>query len=115
MKHFLSLLLVMLVANVPATVANYSCFGAVSGVSISNGGVVTVSGFGGIQYGYICQIGASAPNGISSDTCKAIYARLLVAEVTGQQLRVYFNDTLSCTTQPTWGWLTGLYFGPGTL
>lgn len=113
-KYVLVVLLAIVLATTPA-MANYSCFGPVTGVSIANSGVVVVSGFGGISAGYVCQIGGTAPNGIASDACKAIYARLLAAEITGQQLRVYFNDNLTCTTQPNWGWLTGLYFGPGTI
>ena len=113
MKRILCLLAVMLVANLPA-MAYYTCTGPVTGVSLQNTGIVWVSGFNGIVDGGVCQIGATA-NGISSDTCKAIYARLLLAEVTGRPLTMYFNDSLTCTTQPSWAYMTGLYFGPGTL
>lgn len=113
MKHLLCILLVMLVANIPAK-AYYTCTGPVTGLSLSNGGVVTISGFNGIVDGYLCQIGASA-NNVSSDTCKAMYARLLIAEATGKSLTLYFNDSLTCSTQPNWGWLSGFYFGPGTI
>lgn len=113
MKYIFCVLLIVLVANIPA-MAYYTCTGPVTGLSISNGGVVTVSGFNGIVDGEICQIGASA-NGISSDTCKAMYARLLIAETTGKSLTMYFNDSLTCSTQPSWQYLTGMYFGPGTL
>ena len=80
-------------------------------------GVVFVSGMGGIAWGAICTTttGASAPNGYTADACKAAYAQLLLAEATGQQMTVWFNDNLTCTTQTPWGWLTGLYFGPAKL
>lgn len=113
MKRILCVLAVLLAANLPA-MAYYTCTGPVTGVSMNTNGTVWVSGFGGIVDGGICQIGATA-NGISSDTCKAIYARLLLAEATGRQLTMYFSDNLSCTTQPSWQFMTGLYFGPGTL
>jgi len=116
MKTILCLLL-MILLSIPSF-AYYTCTGPVKGVSIqasgTNSGLVWVTGFNGIVDGGICQIGATA-NGITSDTCKAIYTRLLIAEVTGQQLTMYFNDNLTCSTQPSWAYMTGLYFGPGTL
>lgn len=124
MKHLVSLVLVVLVAIVPAT-ASYSCYGPVTGVSLTNTGVVMMSGFNvsgpglpgsGLQYVYLCQIGATAPNSVSSDTCKALYSRLLVAEVTGQQLRIWFyDDNMTCSTHPSDQFLTTLDYGPGTL
>lgn len=114
-KYIACLLLASLLLATPAMAATYSCFGTVTGLSITPGGVVVVSGFGGLIDGDLCQLGATAPNGYTADACKAAYAQLLVALNAGTQLRMDFNDNLTCTTQPSWGWLMGLYFGPGTI
>jgi hypothetical protein len=113
-RSILSILLVILLATIPAMASQYACTGPVTGLSVG-GGVVTVSGFGGINAGYLCSLTTTAPNGTSPDQCKAMYTRLLIAELAGQSLRLYFSDSLTCTTQPSWAWLNGYYFGPGTI
>ena len=122
MKYVLSVLLVMLLVMLPTTGSaqtTYTCGGPVTQLSVGGvtggGGGVVVSGMGGITAGYLCSLTTTAPNGIPADACKAIYARLLLAELTGQVLYITFNDNLTCTTHPAWSWLTGYAFGPGTV
>jgi hypothetical protein len=112
MRLGLTILVVLAVAATPAGAATYACRGPVTDVSIVQNGTVVFSGSGGISAGYICQIGATT-NGIGPETCKIIYANLLAARQTNTPVATYFNDNLTCTTQPSWNWLTGVYFGPG--
>ena len=108
------LALMLLVAGSAVGQTAYHCDGPVTGVSFDKSGVVSFSGIGGINAGLLCQLGNTA-NGYSPDACRAAYAQLLLAEMTGQSMRIYFNDNLSCTTQPSWSWLTTIYYGPGTI
>jgi hypothetical protein len=94
-----------------STVTTYRCVGPVTDVSVSNSGGVNAS-WGGVSAGYVCALSSTAPNGITADTCKAIYAALLTSRMTGQPVAGYFTDALSCSSQPAWNWLLGLYFGP---
>jgi hypothetical protein len=100
-------------ALVAAPALAYTCTGLVTELSIDAGGRVYFSGSGGIQRAQVCQIGATTQNGIASDTCKAIYAGLMAANLSGTAVTSYFSDTLTCTTHPQWALLTGLTFGPG--
>jgi hypothetical protein len=112
-KYTILIALVVALAVVPAH-ANYMCSGPVTAVSFDNTGVVVFSGIGGISAGYLCSLSTTS-NGITPDVCKAKYTQLLIAQLTGQSLNIYFGDNLTCTTQPSWNWLTGVYFGPGTI
>jgi hypothetical protein len=53
-----------------------------------------------------------ALNGVTSEACKAIHAQLLAAAVAGRQVRMYFSDSLSCSSHKPWSMLTGWYYGP---
>src|SRR5215469_5573977 len=99
-KYLLPFLLTIVLAATPAF-ANYTCTGPVTFLGVGSGTVV-VSGFGGINSGYLCSLTTTAPNGVAPDQCKAMYAHLLLARQTGQQLTLWFSDNLTCTTQPSW-------------
>jgi len=92
--------------------ANYFCTGVVDAVDVSPTGVVVVdSPAAGLRSFYVCQIGATT-NGVGPDVCKAILAVLLASRTTGQLVEWAFSDTLTCSTHPSWAWLTGWYYGP---
>ena len=120
MKYILSILLVMLLVMLPVPSSAqtlYQCAGPVTQLSVSpggGGGSVVVSGMGGIVAGYLCSFTMTV-EGLTPDACKAIYARLLLAELTGQVLWISFRDNLTCTTHPAYAWLDGYAFGPGTV
>lgn len=108
MKKLLAILLL-----IPAPLlaqSTYSCSGTVTSVALAPSGLLTVS-IGALTNVYLCEIGNSY-NGVSADVCSAIYAHLLSARTTGSQELFNFNDTLTCTTHPTWAALTGWYYGP---
>jgi hypothetical protein len=101
-------------ASAPAF-ANYSCTGPVTALSTGPSGTVTVQS-AGLQFVYVCYLYGTSPNGVTADSCKGIYSILLSARTTGANVTWIFNDSLTCTTQPAWAWLTttplGWYYGP---
>lgn len=107
--------LLWIAASAPA-LANYSCVGTVDGVSVAPGtGVVIFSSSVGLASVYLCQIEntVTTPAGsVTPEECKTFLGVLLVAQATRQSVELDFNDSLTCTTHPSWAWLTGWYFGP---
>lgn len=92
--------------------AAYECQGTIQSVSLNPSGVVTVhSPSSGLGVFYVCQIG-STTNGVGPEQCKAMLSLLYIARSTGQRVSFTFDDSLSCTTHPSWSWLTGWYYGP---
>ena len=103
--------IVGLLGAAPA-MANYTCQGVIDSVALNQAGTLTItSTSSGLNTFYVCQI-ANTFNGVGPEVCKAIYAQMLAARVSGQNVTWYFSDALSCTTHPVWDWLTGWYFGP---
>lgn len=105
-KHiFLAVLLSVTLLVVPAH-ANYACTGTVTYLGFDSGsGTVTVAGPGGLPAIYVCSMVTNG-NGWTTDTCKAAYAMLLAAKLSGQTADIFFSDTLTCTTQPAWSTAT---------
>lgn len=101
-------LLIIAVVALPAY-ANYNCTGTVTYIGVGNDGVVVVQGPGGIPAIEICQV-TTTVNFFTPDNCKAVYATLLAAKLSGQQATVYFSDNLTCTTQPAWTKWASVYF-----
>jgi hypothetical protein len=99
--------------------ANYSCSGTVDNVSVSPGtGIVIFSSSAGLGAVYLCQIenSSSSANGtVTPEQCKSFLAVLLTAQATRQSVLFSFNDSLTCTTHPSWAWLTGWYYGPALM
>jgi len=92
--------------------ANYSCTGPVDWVALNQAGIVTVSSTAsGLGVFYVCQIGATT-NNIGPAVCNAMFAQLTAARATGNPVQWSFDDSLTCTTHPTWTWLSGWYYGP---
>jgi hypothetical protein len=107
----LSFALVLCAVSTAAS-ANYTCQGTVTGVSLNQAGVVTVSSpSSGLPTFYVCQIGATT-NGVGPEQCKAMLGMLYIARVSGQQVQWHFSDSLTCATHANWDWLSGWYFGP---
>jgi hypothetical protein len=96
------LLLSSVVLALPAYASDYGCAGPVTLLFINSGGVVAVGGPGGLPPISICSVnGGYGP--FSADTCKTIYATLLAAKLSGQNIQINFSDNLTCVTQPPWG------------
>lgn len=99
---FLVLLLAITALAAPAYGAQYSCNGTVTIIFINGAGTVAVAGPGGIAGIGLCSVSTATAN-FTIDACKAAYAMLLAAKLSGQSAEVSFNDTLTCSTQPLWG------------
>jgi hypothetical protein len=92
--------------------ATYTCQGTISGVSLNQSGTVTISSpASGLGTFYVCQVG-STMNGVGPEQCKAMLAMFYIARSSGQQVQWHFSDSLTCTSHPSWDWLSGWYFGP---
>lgn len=94
----------------------YQCQGTIVEVSLNPSGVLTVhSPAGGLNWAYVCQMGVTYNNGVGNEACKAIYASLLAAQMSGKQVMWHYNDALSCSTRPSWAVHSGWYYGPTVL
>ncbi|HET9645528.1 MAG TPA: hypothetical protein VFP68_19700 [Burkholderiaceae bacterium] len=52
----------------------------------------------------ICNVNAQGSWGFTGGACKAAYASLLGARLTGKGITTYYNDNgLTCSTLPSWG------------
>jgi hypothetical protein len=97
--------------------ANYICTGTTTSVTMDQNSNVNMSNSSGLQWVYLCNI-ANAANGVSVESCKAMYAMLMASNLSGAQVSFWFADGLSCSSHPTWQELPttsyggGWYFGP---
>jgi hypothetical protein len=117
-RHSICALAAVFAVSTPAW-ANYSCQGTVDSLTVSPGtGVLILSTSSGLGAVYLCQLEGtynSANGTVTPEQCKAFLAVLLSAQASRQQVQFSFNDALTCTTHPTWTWLTGWYYGPAVL
>jgi hypothetical protein len=101
-NYFLAVMLLALVVASPAQ-SPYPCTGTVTSIGIQNDGTVNFTISGGPTGLSLCQMGvASSRNSWSAESCKAAYATLLAAELSGKRTTIWFLDGLTCGTQPTW-------------
>jgi hypothetical protein len=99
---FVISLLAIAALAVPAYGAQYSCTGTVSILFVNGSGDVVVSGPGGLVPVGLCSVNSATTN-FTVEACKTAYATLLAAKLSGQIATVSFIDSLTCSTQPTWG------------
>jgi hypothetical protein len=105
---------IAMLSTAPALAVDYACDGPVNGVTVGPSGVVSAASAGGQSWGYFCQLGTTT-NGVSPDACKGMLAILLAAQASGKNVRLWFRDSLSCSTNRGWNWLDTLYWGPAVL
>jgi hypothetical protein len=105
----IAIVLSIAVLALPAVANTYYCTGTVTYLGIQNDGGIVVGGPNGIPDIEICSV-TTPVNNFTTDNCKAVYATLLAAKVSGQQVSVYFNDNLTCSTQPAWTRWAAVYF-----
>jgi len=98
-------LALLLVGSTPAF-ATYSCVGPVTGLSINQAGNVLAESVAGVSWGYLCSL-TTEQNNYDPETCKVVYTALLAAQLSGQNVELWFNDSLTCSTHTEYSWLTG--------
>ncbi|WP_123422173.1 hypothetical protein [Gallaecimonas pentaromativorans] len=105
--------LLIFLFSLPAC-ANYTCTGPVLGVAIEpKTGDILVEKLASLSWPRLCSV-TSVKNGVSLESCKAVYSLLLSAQAQNKSVILWFNDGKDCTTtsHPTWNMLEGWYFGP---
>jgi hypothetical protein len=107
----LALIIASLLSSGPVLAA-YTCAGPVVGLTLNLDGTVFAEQIAGINRVYLCKLSGTTTLNTSIETCKSIYAMLLSAQTTGKSVMLWFEDSLTCSTHPTWAGLTGWYFGP---
>ena len=101
-KYIVVVMMATILAAMPAYATDYFCQGTVTFLAADTAGNIVVAGPGGLPSVYLCSTGTTSSNGITPDGCKAAYAILLAAKTSGQQVRIYITDSLTCSTQPAW-------------
>ena len=110
MKTYIFVAVLLSIAMAIPAQANYSCQGTVTFLGVNQNAGVVVGGPGGLPDVYLCQLNTTSPNGWLPEDCKAAYAILLSAKLSGQTVTIYFNDSLMCSTQPAWANYVSSYF-----
>jgi hypothetical protein len=86
--------------------ADIDCTGTVESLSVqlSTHGTITLSLSGGPSYVYICNLDGATANGVSFETCKAMYSTLLAAKLSGKKMKIRFYGYESCGSVPSWAY-----------
>jgi len=105
---FAVVLLSMALLTMPAY-ANYTCQGLVNFVNVYSNGQVTVTVPGQSPQIYLCSLTANFGNGWTPESCKAAYAILLTAKLSGQHVAMEFNDNFTCSSPEVGTQGTGAY------
>jgi len=108
------LLAVTLIAFSSKAFATYTCHGEVKGVTIEpKTGALFVTNIGPLTWQRLCMVHTEY-NGVSPETCRAIYSMLLTAQTAKKDVTLWFNDGKDCSLEshPAWTPLSGWYFGP---
>ena len=94
----------------------YQCESYLTGVSTARGDTVYLQTFAGSNWIALCNLMAPA-NGVPIEQCKVVFAQLLGAHLAGKRVRLWFNDNdgKTCSTQTSWQYATGWYFGPDVI
>jgi hypothetical protein len=103
-KYLVVVVMLVSMAVVAGAQSVYPCTGTVTSIAVATDGSVNVVVSGGPTGLSLCQIGvASSGNGWTAESCKAAYATLLAARLSGLSATIWFQpDGLTCSTQPAW-------------
>ncbi|GAB1624099.1 hypothetical protein AAOGI_41490 [Agarivorans albus] len=96
------------------SLANYTCYGEVKGVSIeARTGHLIVENIGPLEWPRLCSVDRDY-NSISPEACRVVYSTLITAQTTQKSVIMWFNDGKDCSRESHQPWkvLTGWYFGP---
>lgn len=92
----------------------YSCTGVVAHLGIDAEGRVYVSLTNSTAIHSICSVVAQGSFAMPVPVCKAAYASLVSARVTGKSMVLYYNDSaFTCNSIPNWGQMPSAYYVEG--
>jgi hypothetical protein len=108
-------LLLGLIAVSPAIAnATYSCTGQIAFLGIDGGGDLTIQLLNSTPTHKICNVNSQGPfTNFTVASCKIAYASALAARLSTRTLTIFYNDNLTCASQPFWGESFGAYFVQG--
>ena len=85
------------------SIADSSCTGKLSVLSIGRGGTVLIKGPGGLPYVYLCNTEIKS-NEVEPSACRAMYSTLLSAHAQDKEVDITFNPSISsCADLKNWG------------
>ena len=85
------------------SIADTSCTGKISALSIGRSGTVLIQGPGGLPYTYLCNT-ENKYNNVETSACAAIYSTLLSAHAQDKEVNITFNPSISsCSDVKSWG------------
>jgi hypothetical protein len=115
-RHATASTLCFFLCGLSANARAYNCVDYVGHVSTNRGNEVLMESFAGSSWIMLCSL-TSTVNSVTPENCKAVFAQLLAAQLAGKKVRLWFNDNdgRTCSTQPSWTYATGWYFGPDVL
>src|SRR5262249_10425013 len=99
-KYMFALMVLSLSLALAVPAYSTTCSGTVTYLGLG-GNTVTVAGPGGLPPVYVCSVDGGTP-GWSAEACKAAYATLLAAKMSGQTATIFFSDALACANEPAW-------------
>lgn len=95
--------------------AAYTCFGSVNYLGLGGDGNLVVA-VGPSKPNVICNVLSQGSFAMPVSVCKAAYASLVAARVSGKGMGIYYGDNgLTCETIPNWGASPTAYFVEGPL
>lgn len=98
------LMLIILLGGISfSSIADTHCIGKVEGLGMGKGGILYVSGPGGLPATYLCSV-HSKSNNVETEACKVIYSQLLAAKAQNETVNITFNPATPCTSAKSWGW-----------
>jgi hypothetical protein len=110
MKRYLAFFVVLLIVSVtlPAFAGTYTCTGTVTNLNVYYNNQITLSVPGQSPQIYLCSLTANFGNW-TPDSCKAAYALLLSATLSGRQVLMEFDDNFTCSNPEVGAQGTGAY------
>lgn len=94
--------------------ANYSCSGTVGYLGLNSNGGVVVALKNSTKIHTICSMGTQGAFLMVPAACKAAYATLLAAKISGASITLYYEENgYTCGTIPDWSGIPSTYFVEG--
>ena len=109
-----ALAVVLVMLSTHAAAAQYACESYVGNVSTNRGEKLLIGSFAGSSWLMLCNL-TTTVNGVTAEQCKTVFAQLLAAQLANKKVRLSFDDALTCSTQPSWTYATGWFWGPDIL